>query len=173
MVKSPRTPELALDETDRRLLVALSHDGRRPAAVLAKELGLSRQAVNERIRHLERRGVIRGYRADVDAGALGLPVRAHVRLTLVASAGRAREKEVLRILTVTPQVRSVYRVSGEDCFEVALACRRIEDVTVLLQSLKETRAVQSSRTAFVLETVLDRGALGPLEAALLAVPEPA
>ena len=54
-----------LDRTDRALLLALSRDGRRPAADLAKQLGLSRQAVTERIRKLERRGVIRGYCADV------------------------------------------------------------------------------------------------------------
>jgi len=51
-----------LDRTDRALLLALSRDGRRPAADLAKELGLSRQAVTERIRELERRGVIRAKR---------------------------------------------------------------------------------------------------------------
>ena len=42
-----------LDQTDRRILVALSRDGRRAAADLAKELGLSRQAVTDRIRGLE------------------------------------------------------------------------------------------------------------------------
>src|SRR5262245_23781099 len=125
MTKKQADRDVVLDEVDRHLLIALSQDGRRPAAVLAKELGLSRQAVNERIRDLERRRIIRGYRADVSAAALGLPVRAHVRLTLVASAGRAREREVLRLLTSTPHVRSVYRVSGEDCFEVDVVCRRI------------------------------------------------
>jgi Lrp/AsnC family transcriptional regulator, leucine-responsive regulatory protein len=167
MAKRQATADVVLDEVDRRLLIALSQDGRCPAAVLAKELGLSRQAVNERIRDLERRRIIRGYRADVSASALGLPVRAHVRLTLVASAGRAKERELLRLLTSTPQVRSVYRVSGEDCLEVDVVCRRIEDVTVLLESLKDTRIVQSSRTAFVLETVVEKGDLGPLEAPLL------
>src|SRR5688572_1452828 len=42
-----------LDEVDRKLLLALSQDGRRPAAALAKELGLSRQAITERLRDLE------------------------------------------------------------------------------------------------------------------------
>src|SRR3954465_252964 len=77
-----RAPASRLDRTDRALLVALSRDGRRPAADLGKELGLSRQAVTERIRELERSGVIRGYRADVDPGSLGLGVRAQLRLTL-------------------------------------------------------------------------------------------
>ena len=77
----------ALDAKGRRLLLALSSDGRQSAAALAKQLGLSRQAVAERIRDLERRGVIRGYRADVDPAALGLAMRAQIRLDPGRSAG--------------------------------------------------------------------------------------
>jgi Lrp/AsnC family transcriptional regulator, leucine-responsive regulatory protein len=155
-----------LDRTDRALLLALSRDGRRPAADLAKELGLSRQAVTERIRELERRGVIRGYCADVDPSALGLGVRAQLRITLDGKTPQ-KEKEVLRRLTASPLVRSVYRVSGEDCFVADVICRRIEDVNALLLDLQSTRAMQSSRTAFVLETVLDKGTLGALPPGLL------
>jgi Lrp/AsnC family leucine-responsive transcriptional regulator len=162
-----RPPLSRIDRTDRALLVALSRDGRRPAADLAKELGLSRQAVTERIRELERRGVIRGYRADVDPSALGLGVRAQLRITLDGKAPQ-KEKDVLRRLTGSPLVRSVYRVSGEDCFVADVICRRIEDVNALLLELQTTRAIQSSRTAFVLETVLDKGILGPLTGSLVA-----
>ena len=154
-----------LDRTDRALLLALSRDGRRPAADLAKELGLSRQAVTERLRELERRGVVRGYHADIDPAALGLGVRAQLRITLDGKAPQ-KEKDVLRRLTASPLVRSVYRVSGEDCFVADVICRRIEDVNALLLELQSTRAMQSSRTAFVLETVLEKGTLGPLPAAL-------
>jgi Lrp/AsnC family transcriptional regulator, leucine-responsive regulatory protein len=157
-----------LDAVDRQLVLALSRDGRRSAAALAKDLALSRQAVTERIRDLERRGVIRGYRADVDPLALGLQVRAQVRIILDGSAPRGREKEVLRRLIGNPLVRSVYRVSGEDCFVAQVLCRRIEDVSAMLAELQATRAMQSSRTSFVLETVLEKGALGPVEPSLVA-----
>jgi Lrp/AsnC family leucine-responsive transcriptional regulator len=157
-----------LDAVDRQLVLALSRDGRRSAAALAKDLALSRQAVTERIRDLERRGVIRGYRADVDPLALGLQVRAQVRITLDGSVPRGREKEVLRRLIGNPLVRSVYRVSGEDCFVAQVLCRRIEDVSAMLAELQATRAMQSSRTSFVLETVLEKGALGPVEPSLVA-----
>ena len=50
---------------------------------------------------------------------------------------------------------------------VQVVCRRIEDVSWLLADLQATRSIQSSRTAFVLETVLEKGALGPIEAELL------
>jgi Lrp/AsnC family leucine-responsive transcriptional regulator len=162
----------ALDDTSRRLLLALSRAGRRPASALAKELGLSRQAVAERLRDLERRGVIRGYHVVVDPAALGLGVRAQIRLSLEGSVARRLQGEVLKRLAASPLVRSVYRVSGEDCFVVQVVCRRIEDVNVLLTTLLETGAVQSSRTAFVLETLLEKGGLGPVDDALLAEAEP-
>jgi Lrp/AsnC family leucine-responsive transcriptional regulator len=162
-----------LDDIDRKLLLALSQDGRRPAAALAKELGLSRQAITERLRDLETRGVIRGYRADVDPAALGLEVRAQIRLAMDGAASAGKEREVIRRLRASPLVQSVFRVSGEDCFVAQVVCRHIENT--LLAELKATLAIQSSRTAFVLETVLDRSGLGRIEPALLelAAAEPA
>jgi Lrp/AsnC family leucine-responsive transcriptional regulator len=156
-----------LDEIDRKLLLALSKDGRRAGSDLARQLGLSRQAVAERIRDLERRAVVRGYRGDVDPERLGLGVRAHIRLALDAKAGGKGEKEVVRRLQGNPMVRSVHRVSGEDCFVVQLVCRRIEDVNGVLAELQKTRAIHSSRTSFVLETLVEKGAFGPVEESLL------
>jgi Lrp/AsnC family leucine-responsive transcriptional regulator len=157
-----------LDEVDRRLVLTLSRNGRRSAAGLAKDLGLSRQAVTERMRSLEERGVIRGYRADVDPLALGLPIRAQLRLALDGTAPPQKEKEVIRLLTSHPMVRAVSRVSGEDCFVADVIARRMEDVNELLAQIKETRAILSSRTAFVLEQILDRKGLGALEPSLVA-----
>jgi Lrp/AsnC family leucine-responsive transcriptional regulator len=156
-----------VDDLDRRILLALSQDGRRSAADLAKELGLSRQAVTDRIRRLEEQSVIRGYRAEIDERALGLSVRAQLRLTLDSRAPREKEAEVLRRLRESPLVRALYRVSGEDCFVAQVVARRIEDVTALLSELAATRTLQSSRTAFVLESLLDKPGLGPIEPALM------
>jgi Lrp/AsnC family transcriptional regulator, leucine-responsive regulatory protein len=157
-----------LDDIDRRLVLTLSRNGRRSAAALAKDLGLSRQAVTERMRSLQERGVILGYRADVDPLALGLAIRAQIRLALDGTATPQKEKDVLRMLIAHPMVRAVSRVSGEDCFVADVVCRSIEDVNALLAEIKQTRAIQSSRTAFVLEQILDRKGLGALEPSLIA-----
>jgi Lrp/AsnC family leucine-responsive transcriptional regulator len=156
-----------LDAIDRKLLLLLSKDGRRAGSDLARQLGLSRQAVAERIRDLERRALVRGYTAEVDPSLLGLGVRAHIRLTLDTKAGSKGEKDVVKRLAANPMVRSVHRVSGEDCFVVQLLCRRIEDVNGVLADLQKTRALQSSRTAFVLETLVEKGAFGALDESLL------
>ena len=73
-------------------------------------------------------------------------------------------------LLANPLVRSVHRVSGEDCFVIQVVCHEIQDVNQVLAELLATRAVQSSRTAFVLETILDKDCIGVLEGPLLGVP---
>jgi Lrp/AsnC family leucine-responsive transcriptional regulator len=155
-----------LDASDRRLVTILSRDGRRSAARLAQELGVSRQAVTQRLHELERRGVIRGYRAEVDPVVLGLGVGADIRLTLNAAAPARAQRELVRRLTEDPRVRSAHRVSGEDCIVARVVARRIEDVTEILAGLQATRAVAGSRTSFVLETLVDKGGLGSAEGLL-------
>ncbi len=158
-----------LDAVDRRLILALSREGRRSGSDLARRLGLSRQAVAERLRDLERNGTIRGYRADVDPVALGLGVRAQLRLTLDGKVSAAKEQAVARRLADSPFVRSVSRVSGEDCLVADVVCRRIEDVNAILTRLRATHAIQSSRTCFVLETLVDKRGFGSVEDDLVAV----
>lgn len=163
--EAQRAPQL--DELDLKLLSALSRDGRKAVSGLAKELGLSRQAVAERIRVLERARVIRGYRADIDPLALGFTIRAHIRLTLDLTQSLRKASDVRKKLASNPFIRSVHRVSGEDCYVVEMVGRRIDDVNDVLQDLLATRAIQSSKTAFVLETVVQKDGLGALEPSLL------
>jgi hypothetical protein len=101
------------------------------------------------------------------AQGLGTAAGAHANVSVDGAASAAKEREVLRRLKASALVQSGYRVSGEDCFVVQVICRQIEDVNALLADLKGTLAIQASRTAFVLETVLDRAGLGGIEPGLL------
>ena len=69
-----------LDEINLRLLAELQGDGRIGFAELGRRVGMSAPAVAERVSRLERAGVITGYRAELDPGALGFPVSAIVRI---------------------------------------------------------------------------------------------
>ncbi|HVF53003.1 MAG TPA: Lrp/AsnC family transcriptional regulator, partial [Actinomycetota bacterium] len=70
----------SVDAIDRHILRLLRQDGRMPHAAIAKEVGLSGPAVHERVRKLERSGVIAGYTAILDPHALD---RSHVAFVLV------------------------------------------------------------------------------------------
>jgi DNA-binding Lrp family transcriptional regulator len=61
-----------VDETDRKILAELQRDGRLTVTELAERVRLSIAPCHRRLRALERSGMIAGYRAHLDAGALGL-----------------------------------------------------------------------------------------------------
>ena len=69
------------DELDRSILALLGAQGRMSYADLARETGLSTSAVHQRVRRLEERGVISGYRAVIEPRAIGLPLTALIDLT--------------------------------------------------------------------------------------------
>ena len=80
--RAPRPPsglpndKQLLDDVNWRILACLAADPRQSTGALARTIGMSAPAVRERVDRLERAGVIRGYRLDIDPAAIGLPVTA-------------------------------------------------------------------------------------------------
>lgn len=104
----------SLDETDLRILRELAADPRAPLLRLAGRVGLSRPAVGERVRRLERAGVIRGWRIELDPKALGFEYTVFVRVR--PGAGQVTTLEAL--LRSLPSVVECYRTTGDDSFLV-------------------------------------------------------
>jgi Lrp/AsnC family leucine-responsive transcriptional regulator len=117
-----------LDETNRRILKELQTEARLSMAELGRRVSLSPPAVAERVQRLEKAGVITGYRATVDAKALGFPLSAVVR---VAPDARQLQK-IPEIARETPEVVECHRITGEDCFFLKLHLRTIDDLEDIL-----------------------------------------
>jgi len=116
------------DATDRRIIDELATDGRVSFAELGRRVNLSAPSVAERVQRLERRGVITGYRAEVDPRALGYPLTAIVRVK-PAPGQLARIPELAAEI---PEVGECHRVTGEDCFFLKVHLRSIEELGELL-----------------------------------------
>ncbi len=117
-----------LDRTNRRIVGELASDGRVSMAELGRRVGLSAPAVAERVQRLERRGVITGYRAELDPRALGYPLTAFVR---VKPALRQLDK-VRELAVETPEVVECHRVTGEDCFVLKVCLPSIDALGEIL-----------------------------------------
>jgi len=134
MPGKPRTRDAAayeaklLDEINLRLLAELSSDGRVGMAELGRRVGLSAPAVAERVQRLERAGVISGYRAEIDAGAVGFPVAAIVRIR--PFPGQLRR--IPELARESDEVAECYRVTGEDCYLMRLHLRSLDDLEEVL-----------------------------------------
>jgi len=67
-----------MDKIDRQIVTLLEQDARQSFADLGQQVGLSKTPCWHRVRDLERSGVIKGYRAEIDSAQLGLQVHAFV-----------------------------------------------------------------------------------------------
>ena len=86
------------DAVDQRIIAEVSHDGRVTLADLSAAVGLSVSAVQERLKRLEARGVIVGYRAVVDPEQVGRPLAAFIEITPLDPAQPDNAPELLEHL---------------------------------------------------------------------------
>jgi len=73
---------MTIDDIDLRILDMLQRNGKLSQAKIAGAVGLTTPSVNERIKKMERHGMIRGFVALLDHGKMGFPLTAYVDVAL-------------------------------------------------------------------------------------------
>jgi len=141
-----------LDEVDVQILAILQSDGRITNAELAKRVGLSPPSVLQRVRTLERAGLIKGYFALLDSERLGLKITALTMINLALHQEQPIER-FRRAIQEIPEVLECYHVSGEFDFLLKIVVRDIRAYEVLMRErLSKIKGIQQIRTSFVLGT---------------------
>lgn len=144
-------PEPRLDDLDRRLLAELSLDARLTQVALAARVGLSRSAVQERLKRMEREGVILGYTVRLgQARPSGL--RAYL---LVEDSGPSHER-ALRALEGFPEVRSADSVAGGIDLVLQVEAADMEDLNRLRDEIAKLPGVASTQTLLVMKAEFGR-----------------
>jgi len=137
-----------VEDLDRQIVRLLAQDGRRSFTDLAKDTGLSVSAVHQRVRRLEKRGVLRGYQASVDPEAVGLALTAFVSIKPIDPAAPDDAPDRLAHL---PAIEACHSVAGEESYILKV---RVESPSALEGLLQEIRAAANvaTRTTVVLST---------------------
>jgi Lrp/AsnC family transcriptional regulator, leucine-responsive regulatory protein len=133
----------SIDKVDRAILRELFFDARRPYRQISKRVHLSTPAVIERVRRLERLGVIRRHTVDLDLAALGRSVHASIALSI---SGK-RLAATPALLDEFTEVVSWRRVTGAACFELDVHVASTEELTALIDRLA---LLGDTRTSLVL-----------------------
>ncbi|SNS30203.1 transcriptional regulator, AsnC family [Geodermatophilus saharensis] len=139
----PATPDV-----DRALLAMLARDGRASYTELAQRVGLSVSAVHQRVRRLEQRGLITGYRATVDARLVGLGLTAFVAITPL---DQAHADDAPAKLVHLDAIEACYAVAGVESYLLKVRVASPEALEALLREIRTTANV-STRTTVVLST---------------------
>ena len=100
-----------IDHTDEKILRELIRDGRQSNLDLAARINLSPSATLRRVQDLERRGIIRGYRAVLDPAAMGVGFIAYVTVGLNTHTKESQEA-FERAIARAPQVAECHNVTG-------------------------------------------------------------
>jgi DNA-binding Lrp family transcriptional regulator len=153
----------ALDRIDELLLEALQNDARTPNKTLAARAGIAPSTCLERVRRLEARGVLRGYRAEVDPAAVGRGLEALVSVRLIRHAREVVESFRGHALSL-PEVLAVYHLGGTDDFLLHVAVADADHLRdFVMDALTERPEVARFETSLVFEHVR-RPALAPVSA---------
>lgn len=166
-VKTPESPAAepgeshgtALDRYDIAILRELQQDARLSNAELASRIGLSAAPTWRRVRWLEERGFIIGYRAEIDRRKIGLGVLAFVRIDAdrdTAASTRELEESLRRI----PEVIACHYISGSGTFELQVMATDLDAFSrFALDVLLNLPHVKDLHTSFSLGEVKSGGAL--------------
>jgi Lrp/AsnC family transcriptional regulator, leucine-responsive regulatory protein len=150
-----------IDETNRRLLAELQENARLSLAELGRRVGLSPPAVAERVQRLEQRGVILGYRAEIDPRALGLSLGAVIRVR----PAPGQLPNVAKLAQDTPEVVECRRVTGDDCYVMTA---HVRDVEHLEEVIDHFVALGQTTTSIVQSAPVPRRGLALADGAFLA-----
>lgn len=136
-----------MEDTNRAIVSLLSRDGRMSFTELAKRTGLSVSAAQQRVRRLERRGVIKGYAALINPDD-ALPLTAFVSIKPFDPAAPDDAPDRLAHL---PAIEACHSVAGDENYILKVRVGSPAELEDLLQEIRSAASV-STRTTIVLST---------------------
>ncbi len=143
--------KIQFDRIDDSILRALQNNARISNKELAAVVGLAPSSCLERVRRLQSKGIITGYRASVDPSALGVGLQAFVSVQLTTHSRDLVETFRAHLRTL-PEVLSLYHMGGEYDFLVHVAVRDANHLRDLALDAFTTRTeVARIQTALVYE----------------------
>ena len=143
--------DLRLDETDRKILEALSADARISNARLAERVGVAPSTALQRVRQLRAAGVLRGFHAEIDLAALGRPLQAMVAVRLTVH-NREQIDTFTNNVRRLPGVLTVFHLAGATDYLVWLAAADAQDLRELVvEHLASEPAVAHAETSLIYE----------------------
>lgn len=154
-MSDPRT--LLDDDTDARIVHAVSIDGRATLADISQAVGLGTSAVQSRLRRLEARGVITGYRALVDPEAVGRPLSAFIEITPLDPSQPDNAPELLEHLDA---IEACHSIAGNAAYMLFVRVASPRALEALIRDIRLAASV-STRTTVVLQTFFENRPTAP------------
>ena len=138
-----------MDEKDRKIISILQGNARLSNAEIAEKVGLTASSVHERVKKLEKKGVLKRYAAIVDADMLGKPLLAFIRLSII---NQTISEAIRKLCASEPDILECHDVAGEDCYVLKVRAAGPKQLERLLAAIKSKSDSIRSVTNIVLSS---------------------
>ena len=152
-----------IDEIDRQIITLLQEDARLSNAAIAEQVGLTVSSVHERVKKLERKGIIKGYTAVVAPELLGKPITAFIRLTVGSMTEDYIESKnrMMEVCLAESDVLECHGVAGEDCYMLKVRVASPQELEKLLERIRSKASIWRSTTSIVMSTFKEGSLVTP------------
>jgi DNA-binding Lrp family transcriptional regulator len=148
-----------LDSFDLNLMAALQDNGRLTNQEVGDRIGLSASQCSRRRVALEASGLIRGYRADLAAEALGFRLLVFINVTLAAHSGD-NARTFRDLVARVPEVQEAYALTGDTDYLLKVVVRDLKDLSALVNDvLLPHETVARVRSSIVLDRLKETSQL--------------
>lgn len=145
---------VALDKKDLAIIAALKENAKLSTQQIAKRTRIPVTTVHNRIKKLEREGIIRGYTVVLDNKKIGKPIAAYILVTVdyrLLKELKRSQYELAKQLLKNPAVESSAMITGTSDIIIKICCSSVDElnefVTVYLRNVE---GIEKTQTAIVL-----------------------
>ncbi|HSG90619.1 MAG TPA: Lrp/AsnC family transcriptional regulator [Pseudomonadales bacterium] len=138
-----------LDDLDHRLIALLRTNARLPVADLARQLGVARATVQNRMQRLERADVIRGYTVTLVTGDDGVGVRAMMSLAVESRA----EQDVIQTLRGRTEIAAIHHTTGQWDLILELESRNLAEFNTAVGQIRQIEGVRATESNILLDSL--------------------
>lgn len=140
-----------MENLDRTIVLALAKDSSLSLSDFAAQLDVPSSTLHQRVKKLETRGVITGYRAEIDKRQVGLKTNALISLTPIDPAA---PDDIVEKVSAIPEIESCWSVAGVESYIVKVAVAEPEALEELLARIRAAANV-STKTSVILSTAFE------------------
>ena len=145
-----------LDQKDKIILKILQENARTSNAEIARHMGMTASAIYERVKKLEKAGVVKNYEARLEPAVLGLNLLA---IVLISLYDLTKMRDTGKVLAGFDKIQEIHYIAGKGSILAKVRTSGTEDLEKLLDSINLIDNVKNTESTIVLKTEKETSSL--------------
>lgn len=142
-----------MDRIDLSILELLGQNGRTSYHTMSKSINLTRPAINRRIKIMEKKGIIKGYKVIINWEKIGYNFDAYVLAKVSTDNFRELIKKILAVKDPNFKILTCSRVTGEKSILIRIVAKEANNLNEFHDKLLEMKEIHETKTLIILDAI--------------------